>query len=169
MSSRKSALANRFHPWCKALPCLLIIAVGTMIMPRCTSYDISILSYDPEKAYSGLTYFTPFFTDVFHVLDMDGTIVSEFARPDLTPLGGDFEIMEDGGILVLGNIAVYKIQPPDTIEWAITTFSSHHCVTPLPNGHVMYLYSYPMDVEGWDYPFSADGILEVDPATEEVV
>ena len=169
MSSRKSALANRFHPWCKALPCLLIIAVGTMIMPRCTSYDISILSYDSEKAYNGLTFLTPYFTDVFHVLDMEGEIVYEFDRIEPSGLDADFEIMEDGGILILGGNSIYKVQLPDTIEWVLSAPAAHHCAIPMPNGHIMYLYSYSMDVEGWDYPLSADGILEVNPVTGEVL
>lgn len=162
-------MTNTSHLRHKALPGLLILLAATVLLSSCALYDISISSYDPENAYNGLTFFTPFRDTQFHIIDMVGNPVFDFDLFGPSTLDADFEVLDDGGILILSSHAIYKFRLPDTIEWYFPAPDSHHCAIQIPNGNIMYIFSYSLDVAGWDSPFLADGIREVNPHTWEIV
>ena len=166
MKFGKKGLTKRFH--LSRLPLLVLTALmaATILFSSC--YEISIYSYDPLKACNGLTFFSTYMVDLFEVVDMSGNILFEYELPH-SRFDADFEVMADGGILLMGQGSIYLLRIPDTIEWTVLAPLCHHSVIPMPNGHIMYLFSYFIDVEGWDLPFFADGIVEVDPSTGEVI
>ena len=169
MTFRKNRLAEPLHLKHRALPGLLILFAETAITYSCTVYDISISSYNPAKAYNGLTLFTPFAAEKFHIIDMEGNTVFDFDLFAPNRYDADFEVLDDGGILILSPGNIYKFRQPDTVEWIISALSSHHCVIQIPNGNIMFLYHYTLDVDGWDAPFLADAICEMNPHTQEIV
>jgi len=107
-------------------------------------------------------------TNSLLLVDMEGHILNKFelldARTDT-----EFEILENGDILVLGTDRLYQIGPMNTIYRSIPAPTCHHSFTQMPNGHVMYLFNYQLEVEGWDDTFRADGIREINLLTGEVL
>ncbi len=86
------------------------------------------------------------------------------------PILLDFEVLENSDILAEGlEDEIFLFRPPYSMVWTLPAPDLHHCVIQMPNGNIMYLYNYYIDVEGWDFPFQADGIREVDPITRETV
>jgi len=157
---------NSIHLGRRALPVFISILAGAMFISSC--YEIKIASYNPESAYNGLTIFYPFAADFFQIVDMEGNVVTQFEcyQQDLDL---DFEILENGDILIQNHAIIYLLRLPGTVVWSLSAPSSHHCAIPMPNGHIMYLFAYNLPVDGWDMDFLADGIREVDPATSETV
>jgi len=99
---------------------------------------------------------------------MNGRIISEFPLLD-SRIDVEFEFTEDGSLLVMGADRIYQIGASDSIDRLIPAPKCHHSFSQMPNGHLMYIFHYQLEVEGWDNTFRADGIREVDPATGEVV
>ncbi len=161
-------LVERFHVCSRSVLVSLTLLVMSGVLSSC-QYEISIHAYDPTQACNGLTLFAPHYDNRFLAVDMEGNVVLEFERPDFK-LDTAFEILEDGSLLILGDTLIYRFRWPDTVVWAFPhpQSSAHHSVIQMPNGHIMYLYYYLMDAEGWDRPFGADGIIEADPYTGEI-
>ncbi len=166
MKFGKRGLTKRFHLVRRPLLVLTALMAATILFSSC--FEISIFSYDPLKACNGLTLFSPYMTNLFEVVDMSGNILFEYELSHIR-LDADFEVLADGDILLMGQGSIYLLRIPDTIEWTLSAPLCHHGVIRMPNGHIMYLYSYFMDVEGWDLPFFADGIREVDPSTGDTL
>ena len=156
---------NHLGRW--ALISFVGLIAASWILCSC-DYEILITAYDPDKAFNGLTCFYPYLNNLFQVADMEGRIVLEFEAPDMR-MDGDFEILWDGRVLIMGEGAIFLYRPSGTAEWAVSAPLCHHCVIPMPNGHIMYIFGYYLAVEGWDLPFLADGIREVDPSTGDTV
>ena len=168
MDRTKRTGANRVaaQGW-KGVGSWLLIAAA-MVIASC-SFDVTILSYDPARAEIGVTFFVPSMNDRFLGIDMDGQFLFDIELPSVHGLDPDFEILPDESLLILGQDVIYKYSLPNTIDWSYDAPGARHCVIPIPGGNVMYLYHYTMDVLGWDLPFRADAIREVDPVTGKTV
>jgi len=166
MKPWKSPPAKSNTPWRSAVPILLFLLITASIISSC--YEIRILFYDPEESYNGLTFFTPYRTNLFYAVDMEGNIVTEFELFHIR-IDTDFKLTGDGKVLIMGRESIYTLRLPNMIEWLIPAPSCHHSLIQMSNGHLMYLFYYEIEVDGWDLPFHADGIREVDPWTGEVI
>ena len=167
MIIRKTEMAKTFHPRSRALSVFMVLAAAMIITSSC-KYEFSILSYDSEKAYKGLTLLAPYRGFMFHIIDMDGNAVCEFPIMK-NCLDRDFEVLGDGGIMFLGNWTMYRVNLQGTFDWIIPAPNIHHSFTVMPNGNIMYLFYYKTVAEGWDLPLLCDGIREVNPSTGEIV
>ena len=145
-----------------------LVASGllALVLASCT-YDIEVVTYDPTRAYNGLTLLAPYADNIFRVVDMAGNTTFELELSD-TDIDRDFELLEDGTLLMMGKDILFQVRPPDTIVWSLDVPNCHHGLSPMPNGHILFLYHYEIDVAGWDRPFQADGIREVEPTTGAV-
>jgi len=144
---------------------LLACFIAISILSSC-KFIPTVIHHDPALAYEGLTAYHPYLDDIFHIVDMEGNIVLEMQGVEVNL---DFEILETGDILVLGYDSIHLRSLNKTILWSISAPSCHHSVVQMPGGHIMYLFTYEMSVEGWEKPFLVDGIREVDPLSSETV
>jgi len=129
-------------------------------------FTIWISSYDPQKAYNGLTIIYPYETQIFQLVDMEGHVVFD----SIFPMHGFLNATDDGNIiLIVHHEYICSFSLSGTIDWFILAPMVHHCAIQKPDGNVMYIYAYYMAVPGWPYPFLADGIREVNPSTGEVL
>lgn len=166
MTNRNTETVKTFHLRSRALSAFMVLAAATMITASC-DYGFVIVTYDPEQAYNGLTLLSPYMNDMFHVIDMEGNPVFEFQTLDEC-LDRDFEVLDSGSIMIMGNQSLYRVTQ-GTIDWVHPDPYIHHGFDVMPNGHIMYIYYYEMEVAGWDLPLIADGIREIVPATGETV
>ncbi len=129
-------------------------------------FTIWISSYDPEKAYNGLTIIYPHETQIFQLVDMEGHVVFD----SVFPVEGIINVTDDGNIILhVHHKYICSFSLSGTIDWFVRAPSVHHCAIQKPDGNVMYIYDYCMTVEGWPNLFLADGIREVNPSTGEVL
>ena len=167
MKSTKRTLKKLAPAGHKSILALIIPLIVAPMISSCL-YDIKILYYDPARAFNGLTLFNPYATNTLCVVDMEGRIINKVQLLDAR-IDSDFEITEDGNIIIMGVDSIYQIGPSDTIDRFISAPKCHHSFSRMPNGHIMYLFHYEVEVEGWDATFRADGIREVDLETGEVI
>jgi len=158
--SSKSAL-----PRSRCLSVILAFFIVASILSSC-EYTPRVLQYDPARAFNGQTIFNIWFSNTLQVSDMNGNILWKIIDYDI---GLDFEVLDNGDMLIQMPAEICLFRPPDTTVWSIPAPKIHHCVIQMPNGHIMYIFGYYFLVDGWDRYFQADGIREVDPLTEETI
>ena len=152
----------------KAAAPLLLALVAAVMLSSCGKYVIWTSHHNPLKSYAGLTAFHPWMTDIFQIIDMDGNIMWEIlGLPINNEESLDFEIMDNGNILFEAEDIIFMLKLPDTILWTIPAENCHHSVLKTSKNTIMYLFAYDLPVDGWDLPFRADGIREVNPITGE--
>ena len=169
MKTTKRSLTKQAPAGRKSILAFIIPFIVAPIISSCV-YDLKVLFYDPEKACKGVTLFSPYFTGLLYLADMEGRILTEYQIPfEDARIDAEFEVAEDGSLLVMGLDRIYQIGSTNTIDKIIPAPKCHHSFVQMPNGHLMYIYQYQLDVEGWDAPFLADSIREIDPETDEVI
>ena len=150
----------------RALHLMISLLAASLLFTAC-DYELWVFSHDPERAFNGFTFIHPMLGDNLLVVDMAGAVVAESAS---LADGIEFEVLENGNILELKDHGfIYTRSMDGGVQWAIPAKRAHHSVLQMPNGHIMVLYDYELESEGWDRPLLADGILEVNPITRKII
>lgn len=150
---------------------LMAFSIALSILSSC-EYNPVIVQFDPEKSAKGITVLSALNSNVLQGLGIYGNVLwrlDDRVVDDLV-LGLDVEILENGDMLLDSfNDELILFRPPVSVVWVIPTPESHHCMLQMPNGNIMYLLNYYINVEGYDLPLQADAIREVNPLTLETI
>lgn len=165
MKSIPMGRKSRVRRTSRALSVFLTFLFAVSILSSC-EYTPVILWHNPELSANGTTILSVWMSGVMQGLDIEGNVLW---RVDGYNFGLDFEILDNWDILTSTTQDEIMVFREGSALWSIAAPGIHHCITQMPNGHIMYLSIYYMNVEGWDKPFRADCIREVDPLTEEIV
>ena len=164
MNSKKNQRVQTAQRKSRRLSILLVILFAISILSSC-EYTPTVLQYVPELSANGTTVLSIWNSHIMQNLDMEGNVLW---RLDVFKLGLDFEILDNMDMLTM-TVDYIRLHREGTLVWVLDAPNVHHCITMMPNGHIMYLFYYYIEVEGWDKPFLADGIREVDPSTGETI
>jgi len=139
----------------------------------------SVLTYKPEKCYTGYTLFSTYMGNIFYLINMKGKVVHTW-RVRTAKVG---EILPNGH-LMYGHVwnGMVEIDRDSNELWHYGC-SQHHDFAVMPNGHVMILCgirergSPPKPVLDEKYnpeireggPFATCYLIEVEPKTNEIV
>ena len=139
-------------------------------------YSIEVVTYDPTRAFNGVTVFQDLLNGTLVSVNMRGNVLWDLYMGDYY-VGGlnlGFDVLDDGNVLFMHE-GRRKILDPGRMElvWEDEPLGGHHAVSMTHRGTILFLnnewFWVEYDPEKPPIALLGDMIHEVDPATGELV